>query len=409
MRKVLDRYRYLDQSTLWLIFAELAVQLINTAFLTILNLFMLKNGYSETSIAGFIAYRFLVVIPLAFPLGLFIKGRPMRPLLYAATVGVCFFGFLIVWATQNHSDILLATSLTFWGASFTFMQVLAIPFILRHASEEHQSEAISLSYATYSLGMILSGGIIFGLSSISSSLFSEQTLLYLLIAAGCSGIFFVRQITANERVPSFEGKRTDLNHYDWQLIITGLLPSFVLAIGSGLAIQFMNLFFYQLFGLDSEHYALLSGISFVLVAISTLSVPFIKQKYGYGIAMISVQIIAILALILMSSMAFFTEYTWALPAAIFFFLLRQPLMNMAAPLTTELVMKYVGKKNHEMASAMTASIWSGSWFSSALLFKMFRSADISYGWIFMITAALYSIGVVGYYLLIQKVKQQTSN
>lgn len=400
--KWLQPYRSLDSNTKWLIMAELAIQLVNTAFLTILNLFIIKQGYSETELAGFVSYRYLVVIPLAFPLGLFIKGRRIRPLLYAAVLGVCLFGAMIVYAIPAHLDGLLTFALTCWGASFTFMQVLAIPFILRHSPEEKRSEAISLSYATYSIGTIFSGSIIFLLGRTAPAFFTEEILLYLIVLIGLSGIFFVHKISKQETVPSFEGTRTHLGQYDWDRISFGLLPTFILAIGSGLAIQFMNLFFYQLFGLDSNHYALLNGFSFILVAISTLTVPFLKKKYGYGLAMIGVQCVAIMALISMASMAFFTEYSWALPSAMLFFLIRQPLMNMAAPLTTEVVMGYVGKMNHEMVSALTASIWSGSWFISSLLFKFLRHAEISYGWIFMLTAGLYSIGVVFYSLLVKR-------
>lgn len=406
--KWLKPYLVLDRDTTWLIAAELMVQLVNTAFLTILNLFMLQKGYAETSIAGFVSYRFLVVIPLAFPLGLFIKGRPLRNLLYIATVGVCIFGTGIVYSIAHHLDTLLAISLTCWGASYTFMQVLAIPFILRHSPENKRSEAISLSYATYSIGTIISGSIIFLLSKLNPVFFTEETLLYLIIAISSIGILFVRQISKTEKVPSFTGQRTNLSQHQWDLILFGLTPTFILAIGSGLAIQFMNLFFHQLFGLDSSQYALLNGFSFVLVAISTLAVPVVKRKYGYGIAMIAVQMVAIIALIAMASTAFFTAYAWALPAAMVFFLIRQPLMNMAAPLTTEVVMTYVGPKNHEMVSALTASIWSGSWFISSLLFKYFRHLDISYGWIFMLTGALYSVGVFFYYQLVKRLDSRLS-
>ncbi len=402
--KWLQPYRALDIDTKWLIMAELAIQMVNTAFLTILNLFMLKQGYLETDIAGFVAYRFLVVIPLAFPLGLFIKGRPLRKLLYIAAIGVCVFGVGIVYGVAHQLDTLLSISLTCWGASFTFMQVLAIPFILRHSPEDRRSEAISLSYATYSIGTILSGSIIYLLGKAASGVFTEEVLLYVVLAIGTSGIVFVHQINRTEKVPDFEGqRRLNLANYDWNLIVYGLLPTSILAIGSGLAIQFMNLFFYRLFGVDSNQYALLNGVSFVLVAVSTLGVPFIKRRYGYGIAMIGVQMVAIMALILMATTAFFTAYAWALPAAMVFFLIRQPLMNMAAPLTTEVVMIYVGKRNYEMVSALTASIWSGSWFMSSLIFKYLRLIELSYGWIFLFTAALYSVGVFCYYTLVKRV------
>jgi hypothetical protein len=84
----------------------------------------------------------------------------------------------------------------------------------------------------------------------------------------------------------------------------------------------------------------------------------------------------------------------------FCFLLRQPLMNMAGPMTSELVMNYVGKKNQEMVSALTAAIWSGSWFISSVIFKILRQSGIAYVYIFMITAVLYAMGVIWYYALI---------
>ncbi|HRE98447.1 MAG TPA: hypothetical protein PK637_16905, partial [Flavobacteriales bacterium] len=84
--------------------------------------------------------------------------------------------------------------------------------------------------------------------------------------------------------------------------------------------------------------------------------------------------------------------------------LRQPLMNMATPMTTEVTMKYVGKRNQEMMSALTASIWSGSWFISAYLFEIMREMEVSYMNIFLITAALYSVGVIAYMLLMRKIE-----
>ncbi len=58
------------------------------------------------------------------------------------------------------------------------------------------------------------------------------------------------------------------------------------------------------------------------------------------------------------------------------------------------------EKNQEMVSALTAAIWSGSWFISSIIFKVLRQSGIAYVYIFLITAALYALGVVWYYALI---------
>ena len=69
-------------------------------------------------------------------------------------------------------------------------------------------------------------------------------------------------------------------------------------------------------------------------------------------------------------------------------------------MTSEIVMNYVGHKNREMVSALTAAIWSGSWFVSSIIFKVLRERDVPYVEVFFITAFLYGIGVVMYYFLI---------
>ena len=83
-------------------------------------------------------------------------------------------------------------------------------------------------------------------------------------------------------------------------------------------------------------------------------------------------------------------------------MMRAPLMNMAAPLTSELTMIYVGKNNQEMLSAIVAAIWSGSWFFSSQIFKILVDSDYNYSEIFYITSALYLLGIFLYYLLIKK-------
>ena len=69
-------------------------------------------------------------------------------------------------------------------------------------------------------------------------------------------------------------------------------------------------------------------------------------------------------------------------------------------MTSELTMNYVGEKNQEMLSAIMAAIWSGSWFFSSQIFRWLKSIELSYAYIFYITAVLYGFGILMYYLLI---------
>jgi hypothetical protein len=104
----------------------------------------------------------------------------------------------------------------------------------------------------------------------------------------------------------------------------------------------------------------------------------------------------------MALMELYVNYSIALIIAVIAYIFRQPLMHMAHPASNELLMNYVGKKNQELISALSSSLWSASWFISAKIFEWLRLLDFKYYEIFLITALLYIIGNVFFALLIRE-------
>lgn len=402
LNKILRPYKLIEKPVVNMILAEFFIQMVNAAMMMVLNIYLAKKGYSDPEIADFISWRFLSVMLLAFPLGLYIKGRKIIPFFYVASVGVSVFSLAILFSVENSWPFLVHLSLACWGVAYAFMQVLALPFILRNTSAENQSAAISLSYSTYSFAMIGTGTLIFLLNYFYPFLFQEyQSLLLISVLSGIS-FFFVLRIGSKEVLPKVEGSRKDLSSFDWKVIAMAMTPSLILAVGAGLTIPFINLFFYKVFGMSAEKFSIVNAFSSVTVAFAALLVPHIKNRYGYRVAITRTQSIAVASLALLACTEFYKAEGWAYFAAVFFFLLRQPLMNMAAPAASELVMSYVGPKNQEIISALTASIWSGSWFLSAIIFRVLRNSGMMYANVFLITASLYAVGVFWYFLLIRK-------
>ena len=110
---------------------------------------------------------------------------------------------------------------------------------------------------------------------------------------------------------------------------------------------------------------------------------------------------AIIALIIMATTQYYNDLSIAVYIAAFFYLLRQPLMSTAVPMTSEITMKYVGEGNREIVSGLTSAIWSGSAYFSAVGFGILRHLNVEYVNIFLITAVMYIIGVFWYTLLIR--------
>lgn len=397
-----DDYKRLEKPILNVIISEFFIQLVNATFMNILPLYMTRKGFSDEEIALFITFRFLGVFILALPLGNLIKGKRLMPLFYLSNICVPLFGIAIVLSIAFQLKYLTLISLLLWGASFTFMQIPVSPFILRNSKKENHTAGISLSYSAWSFAGITSGIIIAVLDKIHPTLFNEQFILMLFSILGFFGLFYLVKIKNFKEVvvEVQSSKKVNNEKTDWKLIFKALIPTLIIATGAGLTIPFISLFFDKVHHLDKGGFSVLSSVAAVLVAYSAMMVPKVKQKIGYKIAIPTTQSLAVISLVALATTQFYSQYSIAIIIAAVCYLLRQPLMNMAGPMTTELILDYVGEKNREITSALTAAIWSGSWVVSGFIVKILFAHKFQFANIFLITSLLYAFGVIMYYLLI---------
>jgi hypothetical protein len=398
----LKTYSRIERPVMLVIAAEFFIQLVNATFMNLQPLYMKAEGFSDSDIADFISWRFAGVLLLALPLGLYIKGRKVKNFFWLSAIGVPLFALMIIYAVHARETSLLITSQLLWGASFTFMQIPILPFILRNSSPETQTPAISLSFSTWSLAGILSASIVWALNSANPLLFNERNLLTGITIAGFIGLIFLARVKLDEKTVQQEHRRINIGNHDWGLIARALIPALVIAVGAGLTIPFINLFFSRVHNLSTDTISLWNFVAALLVAWGALMVPQIKTRFGYKAAVPVTQSFAVISLVLMATTEYYSQLTPAVWIAVGCYLLRQPLMNIAGPMTSEIAMKFVGPRNQEITSALSAAIWSGSWFiSTRFIFGMLRKTGWPYVDIFMITAALYAFGVFLYYLLIR--------
>ncbi len=395
-------YRKLKPFIVNVIIGEFFIQLVNATFMNILPLYMRRKGFSNEEIALFITFRFLGVFILALPIGNIIKGRAMKPFFYLSSILVPLFGLAIVYCVYLKLSTLLFISLLLWGASFTFMQIPITPYILRNEAKVNHTSGIALSYSTWSFAGILSGVVIAILDKINPVVFDEQSILIIFSVLGFGGIYFVSKITHKEELDDRKTikEKTKKGKNDWFLIFKGLVPTLVIATGAGLTIPFISSFFDEVHHMNKGDFSAISAVAAVLVVWGALLVPQIKHNIGYKIAIPTTQSLAVISLLALATTQYYSQYSIAVYIAVICYLLRQPLMNMAGPMTSELVMNYVGEKNREITSALTAAIWSGSWVISGYMVKIMFSKDYPYVNIFLITSAMYAFGVILYYFLI---------
>jgi MFS family permease len=365
-------YRRIELPVKNVVAAEFFIQMVNATFMNILPLYLTRKGFSDKEIALFITCRFIGVFALAFPLGRFIKGRKVFPLFLLSSLCIPVFGVLIVLSVALQLKWLSVLALLLWGA--------------------------------WSFGGIVSGLVIAVLDFMHPGFFDEEFILLLFSVAGFGGLLFLYRVrgfreVVEEKISEKPGS-SPITRTNWGLVLKALCPTLIIATGAGLTIPFISLFFDKVHHLTKGGFSVLSFIASLLVAYLAMLVPRIKKKIGYKIAIPTTQSLAVVALVALATTQFYNQYTIALLIASACYLLRQPLMNMAGPMTSELVLNYVGRNNREITSALTSAIWSGSWVISGLLVSLLLSYHVSFGNIFLITSLLYAFGIILYYLLI---------
>ena len=411
LRNLFRSYWDLPRMIHMLIMLEFTLSLIHVAFILVLNIFLRKQGFSDPEIASFNSLRFIGALIFAFPLGVYIRGKKLKPFFLLAAIIVPITSALIIESVHNETIPLIKLSFLLWGVGMMLMRVCSLPFIIRNTTQHNSTEALSLSASTWSLATIFSGIIISGLDwmnyySFGSWIiyFNERNILWIITILGISAIIFALRIS--EKAPDNIQKDSTVfslyKQYDWKVIIKALSPLIMISIGAGLTIPFVNLFFNSVFHLSASEFSILGSITAFLVFTFSLLVPSIRKKYGYWFTIVIVQAISICCLIVMALMELYVNYSFALIVALIAYIFRQPLMHMAHPASNELLMNYVGKRNQELISALSSSLWSASWFVSAKVFEWLRLLDFQYYEIFLITAGLYIIGNILFALLIRE-------
>jgi len=412
--KWLHSYRFLPRSLVCFALGQFLINLINTAQFLLLNLFLKENGMDDPAIAALSSKRFLATFLLAVPAGLWLRGRPLRrPLIVS--------GILFPLAALGGLEAARMGWIGWAGASFVAMgfaglvlHVASLPMSMRLAPPERVSEALSLLFSTWAAAAICGGALasflqwlgVVSLGPLQITFDVHATLLILTLAGFGASWFFWKLPDAPPRGPKM--RAWSVPAQDRKLLARVLVPSVCIAVGAGLSIQFLNLFFSHVHGMSPATYAMIGTLGSVLVLFAGLMVPEVKRRFGWKGAILGVQSLAVVMLLLLGFTEIWSAAAWALPLAVTLFVLRQPLMSMAGPATSELTLAYAGPRNHELVSACQGAIWSGSWWVAALIFQAMRAQDVPYWVIFTATAVLYAIGTGAYLGLIRHVEQQGS-
>jgi MFS family permease len=358
------------------------------------NLYLKELSFKEGDIGQVLSLYAWGAVIITLPIAYVMQKFQIRKVLIYSTLLASVFYFLQATILELKGLLLVSLILGMTVASY---RIAAAPFFMKNSTEKERTYLFSMNFGMTMFAAIigsLGGGY---LVSLFNNIFNDQvwayrSSLYLAVFFGLLGIIPFYLIKPEENVnQKDEGLVWDMNLLRKRggLLLKLCFPFFIVGLGAGLIIPFLNLYFRERFFLPAKsigiYYALLQF--FMLGGI--LLGPVLSKKVGMIKSVVYTQLVSIPFMLCLA-------FTYFLPLAVMAFLLRGALMNMNQPITTNFSMEKVSEKERPLTNSLTALAWTLSWGISANLGGKLIQV---YGYTLplLIAAGLYIVSSILYY------------
>ena len=367
-----------------------------SVFMLLLNLYFKELGFTEDLIGEILSSGAWGMAIISVPAALMIPRVQIKQILILSVLStgiLCVLQASLVDRTQ-----LLVASL-FLGMMRSLIYVAAAPFMMRNSTPKERTYLFSLHFGTYLIAAIvgsLGGGYLPNLFShyVDFGPIAFRYSLYVSVFLGVLALIPFMMITPERKIAE---PATSKKGWDKKLLTErGILffrlcsPFFILGLGAGFIIPFLNLYFRDRFLLPARTI----GIFFALLEFSMLTGiligPLLSKKFGMIKTIVSTQLSSIPFMLVLA-------FTYNLPLAVVSFLFRGALMNMSQPISTNFAMEKVKEKEQALANALLMLAWTGSWAVSANLGGKLIEA-YAFTPPLLITAGLYMLSSILYYI-----------
>jgi MFS family permease len=400
----------------------LVTSLINGAALSLywidFNLYLASLGYPTATIGAVSTAASFAGAVMAFPVSA-ASDRIGRRAVIAGGIALGIVGLLGLLATDALPLIVLFAAV--WAIGQQAVQVVVAPFLAEHSDPEHRNELFATQFAIHSVTNVaaaLIGGV--GAVTVASALGFDpggpdtyRIILVVMTALLVAALASVALLTDDrpgrthgphlKRVgepaafppdPRRRRARLGLVVRDRGRFVRLLLPGFLISIGAGQVIPFLNLFIQGKFGLDLASLNAVFALTSLGTVAAVMAQPVLARRFGQITSVVLVQSASIPFLLVLG----FSPILWTVIAAM---MVRNSLMNAGNPIFSAFAMEHVSSAERATLSAAMTVSWQVGWVLGGTWYAALQAAlgfDAGYALNFVTIIALYSIATSLYWI-----------
>jgi MFS family permease len=316
------------------------------------------------------------------------------------------------------------------GAASQATFVVTSPFLMRHSRPEHRNELFSLQFALQTVtnvaAALLGGAIAAVVGSVAGVSSSDPTVyrVLLLVMAAAAVLATVTTLALRDDRPQrghdrpMPGQRpekasaegpiptladqpagTDRTRLglprlsDPRTFKRLLIPGFLIALGAGQVIPYLNVYIEGTFHLDLAALNVIFAITSLGTVLAILAQPALAKRFGKVGSVVLVQGVSIPFLIVLG----FSPILWTVVAAM---AVRNSLMNAGNPIASAFAMEQLAPAERATYAAAASLLWSLGWAIAGPWYSLLQATlgfQAGYAVNFVTIIVLYSIGTALYW------------
>lgn len=383
------------------------------------NLYLASLGYSTATIGLVATVASTAGAIVAFPVSSLSDRIGRRAVM---TGGIAVAMLALVGLLLTDALPLIALFAATWAVGQQSLIVVQSPFLTEHSEPDHRNELFALQAAIQTVTNILAAALGGFLATwLAATLGLEaggpdtyRIILVIMAVLLAVGLVSVRRLTDDRprtsrgperlrelgepaafpspviRTPRLFGVRVA----DRRRFVRLLLPGFLIAIGAGQVIPFLNLFVQTKFGLDLASLNALFAFTSLGTVAAMLAQPKLARRFGQISSVVIVQGASIPFLVVLG----FSPILWTVVLAM---VVRNSLMNAGNPIFAAFAMEQVEPGERATVSAGMSVLWQlgwvigGGWYATLQAILGF---DAGYAVNFVTVITLYSVATVLYWI-----------
>ncbi|HQO09164.1 MAG TPA: MFS transporter [Clostridiales bacterium] len=376
-----------------------------TGFSLLFNLYLKESGKNEGTIGHVLSTGTYATVLMIFPAAYIVRKMSIRPIMIIVPV-VMSAGYAL--AIQADSLQMIMAGIALSGFAGAFSSVIGGPLLMQSSGETERTHLFSINHAVALLSGI-TGNLVAGKlpdflisKNISFAVGYRYAIFIHLVIALISLYFYgkirVRHISFSDNGEDEDGVFRFRIKTSKKLLAYLAIPPMMVGLGAGMTIPFLNLYFKTRFEMSSNNIGMLFALAQLFTIGGALIAPMLARRFGKIMSVILSQIFSLPFLFILGM----SHY---LPLAITAFLIRNALMNMSAPISSNYSMESVHPDDRSITSGLLSLAWLFTWGITANIGGYFIE-NFGYELPFAFTMIFYILSSYLYYKLLYPLEKE---